>query len=197
MVLKPAWKKKEGKLSGWIGYTLAFTNRFDFEKLNESAIFGQEDYGAFAPVYDRRHDISVVLLYNISRRLDASATFVYGSGDLRWLPPGRFTFQEISGADFQAIVPVYEDRNNFRLPAYHRLDLGLIINFFPKWGESNLTLNVINAYDRRNTFFIYLEPEFKEVDTGQGNSIEIPERIAAKQVSLFPILPSVSWNFKF
>lgn len=63
-------------------------------------------------------------------------------------------------------------------------------------GESDLTINVINAYDRRNAFFIYLEPEFQEVNTG-GSTIQIPQRIAARQVSLFPILPSITYNFKF
>ena len=67
-----------------------------------------------------------------------------------------------------------------------------------QWGESDLTISVVNVLDRRNTFFIYLEPEFREVeDPGTGSVIEVPERIAAKQVSLFPLLPALSWNFKF
>lgn len=188
-------EKKEGKLTGWIGYTLALTQRGEFRTIVPEASFAQEGY--FSPIYDRRHDLSVVTLYDISRRLSFTATFVYGSGDLRWLPTGRFSFQDVYGAGFEAIVPIYEDRNNYRLPPYHRLDLGLVINFFPKWGKSDLTINVINAYDRRNTFFIYFEPVYKEMQDGQGGIVELPERIAAKQVSLFPILPSVTWNFQF
>ncbi|MEO1713136.1 MAG: hypothetical protein AAFU60_07355, partial [Bacteroidota bacterium] len=71
------------------------------------------------------------------------------------------------------------------------------LKFFPKWGESDLTFNVINAYDRRNAFFVFLEPEFREGEDENGLPIEIPEKISAKQVSLFPILPSITWNFKF
>jgi len=63
-------------------------------------------------------------------------------------------------------------------------------------GESDLTISVVNAYDRRNAFFIFLEPEFEEV-MNNGIPVEVPTRIAANQVSLFPILPSVTWNFKF
>ncbi len=187
-------EKKEGALTGWIGYTLSWTRRGDFTLLDDNQFFEQSRYGDFAPIYDRRHDISVVAIYEINRRLTATATFVYGSGDLRWLPNGRYTFQDIYGQRLNPVVPVYEDRNNFRLPAYHRLDLGLVIKFFPKWGESDLTINIINAYDRRNTFFIYLEPE---TVTDPLTNIELPTRIVANQVSLFPILPSLTWNFKF
>lgn len=188
-------EKEEGALTGWIGYTLALVQRGAFKTLDPTAYFAQQGY--FSPVFDRRHDLSVVAIYEINRRLSATATFVYGSGDLRWLPTGRFSFQDVHGANFDAVIPVYEDRNNYRLPPYHRLDLGLVWRFFPKWGESDLTFNVINAYDRRNTFFIYLEPQFEEGEDNRGNSIQIPTRIAAKQVSLFPILPSITWNFKF
>lgn len=191
-------EKKEGRLTGWIGYTLALTRLQNFETLDPNGRFAQESegFGPFNPIYDRRHDISVVALYELSKRWTASATFVYGSGDLTWLPPGRFTFQDVPGAGFEAVVPDYRERNNFRLPAYHRLDLGLVYKFFPKWGESDLTLSVVNAYDRRNAFFIFFEPEFEGEESNTGG-INIPTRIAANQVSLFPILPSLTWNFQF
>lgn len=188
-------EKKEGKLNGWIGYTLASINRGNFRTIDPAAPFYQTGY--FSPIYDRRHDISVVASYELSRRINLSATFVYGSGDIRWLPTGRFTYQDTYGGQSQAVVPLYQNRNNYRLPAYHRLDFGLIWTFFPKWGESDLTFNIINVYDRRNTFFLYLEPIFKEQTDVNNNLLTIPERIAAKQVSLFPILPAITYNFKF
>jgi len=188
-------EKQSGPLTGWIGYTLALVQRGNFTPVNPNSRFLQEGY--FSPIYDRRHDLSVVGIWEISRRLSATLTFVYGSGDLRWLPPGRFTFQDVEGSPFEAVVPDYQDRNNYRLPAYHRLDLGLVVKFFPRWGESDLTFNVINVYDRRNTFFIYFDPVFTEVESPDGNVFRIPERITAKQVSLFPILPAITWNFKF
>jgi hypothetical protein len=193
--LEVSIEKEEGKLRGWIGYTLAFIQRGDFQTIDPNANFAQQGY--FSPIYDRRHNISVVGTYDLSRRLTASLVWVYGSGDLRWLPTGRFTYQDIYGAPFQAVLPIYQDRNTYRLPPYNRLDLGLIWRFFPKWGESDLTFSIINAYDRRNTFFIYFEPEFANETDDNGNAVNIPTRIAAKQVSLFPILPSVTWNFKF
>jgi hypothetical protein len=188
-------EKKQGVLTGWIGYTLARVTRENFMPLDPTRSFVQQ--GPFAPVYDRRHDLSVVLFWEISRKLSASATFVYGSGDLRWLPSGRFTFQDVPGTELRTLVPVYQDRNNFRLPAYHRLDAGLIWRFFPKWGESDLTFSIVNAYDRRNVFFIFLEPVFRQQQANSGNLIDIPTGVKAKQVSLFPILPAITWNFKF
>lgn len=187
-------EKKTGKLTGWIGYTLALIEKGEFRPLFAGNRFAQQGY--FPPIYDRRHDLSVVLMYHITSRLTATMTFVYGSGDLRWLAPGRFTFQDIYGSSFESIVPDYRERNNLRLPPYHRMDVGLVYTFKPKWGETDLTLNIVNVYDRRNTFFIYLEPEF--ILLSNGSSIfEVPNRVVAQQVSLFPILPSLTWNFKF
>lgn len=189
-------EKREGKFTGWIGYTLAWTKRGDFVPVDPNGYFG-EGRSYFAPRYDRRHDISVVAMWEINRRLTFSSSWVYGSGDLAWLPTGRLTFQDVQGGTTQVVLPVYRERNNFRLAAFHRLDLGLIVKFYPKWGESDLSINVINAYDRRNAFFLFLEPEFAEETGAGGELFEIPERIKATQVSLFPILPSISWNFKF
>ncbi len=151
----------------------------------------------FPPRYDRRHDLSIVAMYDINRRFKVSATWVYGSGDRSWLPLARYTVQDIDGAQFQTIVPYYGDRNSYRLPSYHRLDLNFIIKFFPSWGESDLTMSVVNAYDRRNAFFVYLEPQYADDEDPVGAEIKIPTGVAAKQVSLFPILPSLTWNFKF
>lgn len=186
-------EKKEGKFQGWIGYTLAWIKRGNFRGVKADIMDGRY----FSPRYDRRHDISIVGMYKLNNRFTFTASWVYGSGDLTWLPEGRLIFQDIYGAPLQTIVPVYGDRNTFRLPDFHRLDLGLVIKFFPKWGESDLTISVFNAYDRRNAFFIYIEPEFAEGMDTQGQIITFPQRLAPKQVSLFPILPSFTFNFKF
>ncbi len=189
-------EKKSGDLTGWVGYTLSLIKKGDFKPVRPDAIFGMgERY--FSPRYDRRHDVSIVASYKFSRRWTASFTWVYGSGDLTWLPNGRWTFQNVSGGETKYVVPDYGDRNNFRLAPFHRLDLGVIYTFFPKWGESDLTLNVINAYDRRNAFFVYIEPEYKDVTLPNGQEVKLPEKVAVKQASLFPVLPSISWNFKF
>ena len=191
-------EKKEGKLQGWIGYTLAYIRKGNFRGVKQDIMDGRY----FAPPYDRRHDISIVAFYDFEKEsgplknTQVTATWVYGSGDLAWLPGGRFTYQDVPGADFQAIVPAFGDRNTFRLPSYHRLDVGVVRTFKPKWGESDLTLSVYNAYNRLNPFFVFLEPEFRTVEAG-GTMFQVPERITAKQQSLFPMIPSVTWNFKF
>ncbi|HRW75343.1 MAG TPA: TonB-dependent receptor [Saprospiraceae bacterium] len=180
------FEKKEGRLTGWVGYTLAFVRRGEF-----SDIMGGR---YFAPRYDRRHDISIVGIYEITPRVTATAAWVYGSGDLSWLPVGRLPFQDIPGGQSQPVVPVYGDRNNLRQPAYHRLDLGLVIGFKPRWGESDLTISIYNAYNRRNPYFLYLDAETR---TNTDLGIEEVVGIKARQVSLFPILPALTYNFTF
>ena len=181
-------EKNTGKFTGWIAYTLALIRKGEFQ--------GIMDGRYFSPRYDRRHDLSIVLMYDINKRLTVTSAFVYGSGDLAWLPDGRMVVQDVIGGIYKPIIPVYGDRNSFRLPAYNRLDLGLVINFFPKWGKNDLTISVYNAYDRRNPYFIYLEPNYVNLGT-EEEPFEVPDGVVAKQVSLFPVLPSLTWNFKF
>lgn len=188
-------EKQEGDLRGWIGYTLALVKQGNFRTTNPLRDFSTKGY--FFPRYDRRHDFSLVLMYELNKRWTISGTAVYGSGDKAWLPEGRFTFQDVWGGNFEAIVPIYGDRNNIRLPYYFRSDLGIVCRFFPKWGESDLTFSIYNMTNRRNVFFIYFEPEFEEGMNQNGDLVEVPTRVAAKQVSLFPILGALTWNFKF
>lgn len=180
-------EKTVGKVTGWVGYTLQLIRRGNFEDIMGGRFF--------APRYDRRHDITAVLIYNINKRFSVTGTFVYGSGDLTWLPGGRGVFQDVPGSTFNPAFPIFGDRNTFRLPPYHRADLGFVIRFFPSWGENDLTISIYNVYDRRNPYFLFLDPVFNgDAGSNVGN---IPNRIAARQVSLFPILPSFTWNFKF
>ncbi|RME02708.1 MAG: TonB-dependent receptor, partial [Bacteroidetes bacterium] len=189
-------EKQEGKLTGWLGYTLAMVRRTGFKPVDETRTFSGDENPYF-PRYDRRHDLSLVLMYKLSKRLTISGTAVYGSGDRTWLPVGRFAFQDVYGADFEPIVPVFGERNAFRLPYFFRADAGLVYRFFPKWGESDLTLSIFNLTNRRNAFFLYLEPQYEESIDPETEPLAIPTGIKAKQVSLFPILGSLTWNFKF
>ena len=172
-------EKKQGKTTGWIGYTLSWSNR-KFTEVNNGNWFPAR--------YDRRHDISIVAVHKLSQRFSTSGTFVYGTGQAISLPIGRFFIQDAEGGR-PAVVPVYTERNTFRLPAYHRMDVALIYHFKPKWGQADLTLSVYNVYNRRNTYFIY----FEEVKDKNG----LPIKYIAKQVSLFPILPALTFNFKW
>ncbi|MFQ5448234.1 MAG: TonB-dependent receptor plug domain-containing protein, partial [Saprospiraceae bacterium] len=189
-------EKQKGKLKGWLGYTLALVRRTEFKPVDDTRVFSG-DGNPYFPRYDRRHDLSLVLMYDVSKRLTLSGTAVYGSGDRTWLPVGRFTFQDVYGADFQPIVPVFGERNDFRLPYFFRADAGIVYRFFPKWGESDLTLSIYNATNRRNAFFLYLEPQYADGVDPLEDPLAIPTGVAAKQVSLFPLLGSLTWNFKF
>ncbi|MCB0521807.1 MAG: TonB-dependent receptor [Lewinellaceae bacterium] len=189
-------EKQEGKLKGWIGYTLALVKRGKFEPLDASRNFSDAG-NYFFPRYDRRHDVSVVAMYDLSKRITLSATVVYGSGDRTWMPVGRFTFQEVYGGDPQEFVPVFGERNAIRLPYFFRSDAAIVYRFFPKWGESDLTFSVFNLTNRRNAFFLYIEPQYENKDEPLENPIAIPTGLKLKQVSLFPIIGSITFNFKF
>jgi len=181
-------EKPMGDFTGWIAYTLAWVRKGDFPGIMNGRYY--------SPKYDRRHDLKIVASYRINKRWTISATWVYGSGDLAWLPIGRAYFQDVEGAPISPVTPLYGDRNSFRMPAYHRGDLSVVMTMFPRWGSSNLTLSIYNVYSRRNPYFIFLVTEFKDVNQN-GIQVKVPDKITARQVSLFPILPSITYNFKF
>jgi hypothetical protein len=167
-------KKRTGAFTGWIGYTLSKTTR-KFEEINQG--------NTYPAKYDRRHDASVSISYQISKKLSASAVFVYATGNTTTLPIARYT---INGE----IIEEYGERNSFRMDPYHRLDLSLTyINKKTKNWESSWNFSVYNVYNRKNPYFIYFDYE--------GNAGEGTFQTKATQVSLFPILPSITWNFKF
>ena len=151
----------------------------------------------FHPRYDRRHDVTAVLIQELSKRVSLTGAWVYGTGNVVSLPVGRIFTSDPANGDFN-LVPVFTERNAFRMPSYHRLDLGLILKFFPKWGEADLTFSAYNSYSRRNPYFIYFDTVSSvRISDGNGGSIRVPTQFEAKQVSLFPIIRSVTFNFKF
>ncbi|CAM3459007.1 TonB-dependent receptor [Pontibacter korlensis] len=173
-------EKVRGKTTGWLGYTLSWTWR-QFDGINGGRRFPAR--------YDRRHDVSLVVMHKLNKRLTLTGAFVYGTGNAYSVPVARFAFQDVEGKS-ASVVPIYEDRNAYRLEAYHRLDLGAVLKLKPKRGEADLTFSVYNAYNRRNPYFVYFE---------QQKDIHDEETIGfqAKQVSLFPVIPSVTYNFRF
>ncbi|GAB2953557.1 TonB-dependent receptor [Hymenobacter coalescens] len=180
-------EKKQGTTTGWLGYTLAWTQReFDPQRGGTGINQGR----AFFPTYDRRHNLTAVLLHKLSKRINLTGSFVYTSGNPTTLPTARIGVQDVYGGELQA-VPIYPDRNSYRLPSYHRLDLGVVLKLRPFWREeSDLTLSIYNAYNRRNPYFIYID-EVRDPETN------LPTRYRARQVSLFPVIPSLTYNFKF
>ncbi|MCF8372647.1 MAG: TonB-dependent receptor [Bacteroidales bacterium] len=161
------------KLNGWISYTFSHTER-TIPEINIGKSY-------LAP-YDKPHDVSIVLNYNISKRLTASANWVYSTGSPVTFPVGRF---EQDGA----IVPVYSERNEFRMPDNHRLDLGVTLKGKEKPGrkwQGEWNFSVYNAYARKNAWAIsFIEDE------------ENPGETYAEMTYLFSIIPSVTYNFKF
>ena len=183
------FKKAKGNLNGWIGYTWS-KNMRQFDDLN----LGRE----FPAQFDRRHDLSIVANYRLNERWEFGAAFVYATGNAITLPVQRYFYEG-------RIVDVFDERNSFRMAPFHRADVSATL--YPKktrmkknkeTGErveterkfnSNWTFSIYNVYNRMNPYFIYF-----------GNSGDVASgtlQLDAYQVSLFPILPSVTWNFKF
>lgn len=170
-------QKKEGKTTGWLGYTLSWSNR-RFPAINQG--------NTFPFTYDRRHDFSVVLNHTLKPYLDVSFNWVFNTGNAATFPQSIFTPAFISGHPVGGLAPYlysYGTRNSVRMPNYHRMDIGLNWTKPKKWGEQVLSVGLYNAYNKKNPFFIFLET------TGNGSQ-------AYKRISLFPILPFVSYNFK-
>ena len=178
-------EKTVGKTTGWIGYTLSWTNR-QFENLN----FGR----VFPAKYDRRHDVSIVMTHEFSERFDVGLTWVYGTGNAATLGVMKYPAPYVPGSflsPWYTELTEYEGRNNYRLPAYHRLDAGLNFHKQKKHGVRTWNISVYNAYNRKNPFFIDWDYE-TDYSAGIYSS-----KVVLKQYSLFPIIPSVSYSYRF
>ncbi|MDO6437450.1 TonB-dependent receptor [Cyclobacterium sp. 1_MG-2023] len=171
-------QKKVGKISGWVGYTLSKTER-RFDEIN---------FGEWFPYkYDRRHDVSIALTHDWKDNKDFSLVWVYGTGNAVSLPTQRYEGAEVDtrfGGSWRPDVEYYESRNNFRNRDYHRLDLSFSWWKTKKWGERKWTLGIYNVYNRMNPFFM-------DIGYDQQSNKKV------KQYSLFPIIPSFSYGFKF
>lgn len=181
-------EKTGGRLRGWIGYTLAWTTR-SFADINEGR--------SFFPRYDRRHELTAVATYPLSRRITLSGSWTFYTGNAVSLPTGRIIRVDAPGTrrpnTLYSFSPVYPERGNYRMPNYHRLDLGMVYQLRTKKGRSaDLTISAYNAYSRLNPYFISFERE-RNGETQPG----IPRAYVAKAVTLFPIIPSITYNFKF
>ena len=172
-------QKKAGRFTGWASYTLSWSYQ-KFDQLN----FGNK----FPFRYDRRHDLSLVGTYLLSDKWTVSSTFVYSSGNTFTVPVGRINVEQ--GASlFEGNYFIYQSRNNARLNPFHRLNLSLsyksTTSLFRKKFLSECILSIYNIYSRQNPYFIYFRID------------PITDQPKARQVSLLPIIPSLSYNFKF
>ncbi|TAE25796.1 MAG: TonB-dependent receptor [Candidatus Kapaibacterium sp.] len=181
-------RRNFGQLTGWLGYTLSWAWR-TFPDLN----FGKP----FAPRFDRRHDISVVLSYKLDERWELGATWVYQTGQAYTMPAAQFDFVVLTNGKSPLGTPaprfLSTERNAFRLPAFHKLDLTASYNF--EWLGLPFTaaFSVYNAYNRANPFFWQIQYE-----SIPANTPPPPVRVPfVNQVALFPILPSFGIGVKF
>lgn len=177
-------QKKQGKLTGWFGYTYAKTDR-QFTNLNNG--------NSYPFKYDRRHDISIVAMYKINDKIDVSANWVFGSGYAYTLPIGKYeavntgtsNIHYFNPADiwYDEIIITYADRNAHRMRPYHRLDLGINFKKQKTKGKRVWTISIYNVYNRQNPYYYY---------TKIANS-----EVKLYQQSFFPIIPSISYSFSF
>lgn len=172
-------KKNVGRLTGWVSYTLSKTTQ-QFPELNRGAIFPAS--------FDRRHNLSVAGSYELNKHWTVSADFVFYTGRAFTLPAGRVTVP-VNGSLYDGVYYDFTSRNNARLRSYHRLDVSFsnkkTVKLWGKKYEREWVFGAYNLYSRLNPYFVYLTTN---ADTKQ------PE---ARQVSLLPFIPSVSFNFKF
>ncbi len=164
-------KKKTGKFTGWIGYTLSRTERL---------IEGVNNNNWYPVKQDRTHDLSVVAMYQISKKWSISSVFVFYTGNAVTFPSGKY---QIGSRTFF----YYTERNGYRMPNYHRLDFSATYEFEKgKRFEHSLNFGVYNVYARENAYTINFVTDPKD-----------PTRTVAEQTSLFRYVPSITYNFKF
>jgi hypothetical protein len=160
-------RKRAGRLSGWVGYTWSKTQE-QFPQIDKGSVFPARQ--------DRTHDVSVVAIYDLNATWNFSAVWVYNTGNAVTFPGGNYWVDN-------RLVPYYTSRNGYRMPAYHRLDLSATW----KLGErSNLNFSIYNVYNRMNAYAIYFRQNRAD-----------PTKTEAVQITLFPIIPSVTYNFNF
>jgi len=164
-------KKKQGRLKGWFSYTLSRT---------EQRIEGINNYEWYPSKYDRIHDISLVGSYDITGRISISSAFVYSTGNAVTFPSGKYRLNDM-------VIPYFTERNGYRMPAYHRMDLSLKIKGKErKRFKTSWDISAYNIYNRHNAYSIY----FRESENNNGST-------EAVKLSLFGVVPSVSFNMSF
>lgn len=187
------FRKKHGPFTGWLGYTLAWSQR-QFDELNLGERFNAR--------YDRRHDISLVGVYKPSKKITLSANWVYSSGI-------NFTLPTVSRLPSETNLPINDflnafnfdlntdftnQRNNFRGEANHRFDLGVQFHKQKKWGERTWGISIYNVYARRNPFFYVTENNSIDLDNDQISDVVRQE---LNRVALLVFIPSINYTFKF
>ncbi len=180
-------QRKQGKITGWLAYTLSKNER-KYENINGGNYYPSK--------FDHRHDIAIVVNYRLRKNITLSANWVYTSGNMMTLALLNYNVELLEYPEYEynpnfeqepffknkiETAYYYGRKNNFRLPPYHRLDLNITFEKKKKRGVRTIQLGVYNAYFRKNIFFLYYK------NSGKG----------LYKFTLFPIIPSFSYSFKF
>lgn len=178
-------QKKEGKTTGWIGYTLSWNKRL-FDELNSGLEYDFK--------FDRRHDFKIIVSHQFTKRFSFTGTWVFGTGNAVTIPTNVFKIPEPNNNLQYPYVREYEvassgERNAYRMPSYHRMDVNFEWTKKKKRHTRTWTFGAYNVYNRPNPFAILPASRFNEL-TQQS------ERYY-RQLSIFPIVPSFAYNFKF
>ena len=183
-------QKQVGKLTGWVGYTWAHADRL-FNRPGQELNFGQ----VFPAKYDRRHDLNIVVMYEFNDRIDVGATWIYSSGNCATLPLQGYHGLNIGYVDTNYTSAIYhiEGRNNYRFNSYQRLDLVANFHKQKKHCERIFSINVYNALCHNNPFVVI--PQEYEVYYAETNEYKTHKIL--RQICIFPIIPTLSWQYKW
>lgn len=185
-------QKQVGKFTGWVGYTWAHADRL-FNRPGQELNFGE----VFPAKYDRRHDLNIVLMYEFNDRIDVGATWIYSSGNCATLPLQSYHGPEIHGQGYLYYDPPtvqhVESRNNYRFNSYQRLDLVANFHKQKKHCERIFSINVYNTLCHNNPFIVFPREQWATDQTGQT----LVRYKTLRQICIFPIIPTVSWQYKW
>lgn len=172
--LEVLFRKSEGKLTGWIAYTLS---RSEQQTPGRTSSESGINYGNwYATPYDKTHDISITTNYDLNKRWNLNANFIYQTGQPITYPNAQYQFSGFS-------IPNFESRNSSRLPAYHRLDVSAV--YSPKKRSGEWVFGIYNFYNRKNAASIRFQ---ENLETGRNEALRL---------TIFGIIPSITYNFKF
>ena len=177
-------EKKTGRATGWLGYTLAWSDR----RFPDGSINGGE---WFPYRYDRRHNVSLVFNYDFGHGLNASATWTFASGNTMTLPERQTAVVTPDGRILQQNY--VSGRNNYRLPPSHRLNLGLSWTRYKRRGEAVWDLSIYNAYNAMNPNFVFSDT-YTRYDS-EGNIVD--SGISLQKLTILPFIPSIGWTRSF
>jgi hypothetical protein len=171
-------KKNKGRLTGWLAYTLSRAEQRTPGRTPEESGINNGDW--YAAGYDKTHDVSLTLSYDLSAKWQLNSNFIFQTGLPATFPNGQYNYRNIT-------VPVFGDRNSNRLPAYHRLDVSATYTPKPESNnfKSSWNFGLYNLYDRQNTY---------SLNFGRNSDNGVNEAV---RLSLFGIIPSVTYNFSF